>query len=322
MSDVAPHIFTLTGNLLAERTLAFDTWTPGKTQRARAESFQVGGKGINVAKMLTRLRVPNTALCFAGGATGAECEAWLTARSVSHHVFATATPTRSGTVVRSLAPNPSGSLASDASSSPTLNSPASAPDSRPAPETTFLGPDAAPDASALRACATFLDAQPAGQVLALCGSFPGWASPDFEPLRAALLRWQSRGILVADTYGPPLAWAATQPLALIKINADELHAFAPDLAHLPSTATARRWVVSDGPRTVQLRDTDGTPATLTPPSVREVSATGSGDVLLACILHALFVRKQPLHDAVAYGLLYAAANAAHPGVAEFPDPFP
>ena len=71
MSSIpGPHIFTLTGNLLAERTLNFASWRAGKTQRATAESFQVGGKGINVSKMLNRLQAPNTALCFAGGAPG------------------------------------------------------------------------------------------------------------------------------------------------------------------------------------------------------------------------------------------------------------
>lgn len=98
-----PLILTLTGNLLAERTLDFETWEPGRTQRARAESFQVGGKGINVARMLRRLGAPHTALCFAGGATGAECEAWLQARGFHHRVFRTTGATRVGTVVR--APN-------------------------------------------------------------------------------------------------------------------------------------------------------------------------------------------------------------------------
>jgi hypothetical protein len=78
-----PHIFTLTGNLLAERTLDFERWQPGETQRARRESFQVGGKGINVSKMLNRLGSPNTALCFVGGAPGAECAAWLETRGFS-----------------------------------------------------------------------------------------------------------------------------------------------------------------------------------------------------------------------------------------------
>src|SRR5688572_11183380 len=42
------RFFTLTCNLLAETTYTFDAWTPGATQRARDETFQVGGKGINV----------------------------------------------------------------------------------------------------------------------------------------------------------------------------------------------------------------------------------------------------------------------------------
>ena len=288
-----PHFFTLTGNLLAERTFELDAWTPGRTQRARHASFQVGGKGINVAKMLNRLGVANTALCFCGGAPGAECEAWLAQRGFSFRAFAASAPTRTGLVVR----DRSGTHA----------------------ETTFLGVDGAPDEAALQACADFLDAQPAGQVLALCGSFPGWSEPRCDVLRAALERWLARGPLVVDSYGPPLAWALAQPVALLKINADELRsAGLSPTAPLP--ARVRRWVVSDGPRTVWLRDEGGASATLTPPATVEVSATGSGDVLLACVLDALFARNHSLADAVKFALPYAAANAAHPGVAEFPAP--
>jgi len=121
MSSSAPHIFTLTGNLLAERTFEFASWQAGKTQRATRESFQVGGKGINVSKMLNRLGAPNTALCFTGGAPGAECEAWLRERNFSHRAFPTGQPTRTGLVVR-------GGVQ---------------------PETTFLGSDVPPGAEAL-----------------------------------------------------------------------------------------------------------------------------------------------------------------------------
>eukprot|EP01034_Spumella_vulgaris_P015204 gene15204-19416_t len=100
MSAATPHIFTLTGNLLAERTLTFAAWAPGRTQRATGESFQVGGKGINVSKMLSRLGAPNTALCFTGGPSGDECFAWLHASGRAFHPFPTSTPTRTGTVVR------------------------------------------------------------------------------------------------------------------------------------------------------------------------------------------------------------------------------
>lgn len=288
----APHIFTLTGNLLAERTLTFSAWSTGRTQRATAESFQVGGKGINVAKMLARLGAPHTALCFTGGPSGNECFASLHASGRPFHHFPSSTPTRSGTVVR--APGQ--------------------------PETTFLGPDVPPDAFALFACAAFLDVQPKGQVLALCGSFPGWDSADYAPLRAALDRWIARGLLIVDGYGPPLAWAVSRPVALIKINADELRAFAPDLAHLPAHTAALRWVVTDGPRPVQIRDHLGALSSATPLVVNEVSATGSGDVFLACLLHAWLRLGQNLTAAVRFSLPFAAANASHPGIAEFPLP--
>src|SRR6185437_5072038 len=136
MSDLTPpSILTLTGNLLAERTLEFSEWSAGQTQRAQRESFQVGGKGINVSKMLQRLGVPTKALCFAGGASGVECEQWLGRQAFAVHVFPTTRPTRIGVVIRGGAQ----------------------------PETTFFGPDVAPDGTAIRACADHLNAQPDGQ---------------------------------------------------------------------------------------------------------------------------------------------------------------
>ena len=290
-----PHVFTLTGNLLAERTLTFSAWKSGKTQRATAESFQVGGKGINVSKMLNRLRVPNTALAFAGGAPGTECEAWLRAQAhgFNFRLFPTRAPTRIGVVVRSHAES--------------------------ATETTFLGPDVPPDADAIRACADYLNAQESGQVLALCGSFPGWADASFEPLYDAVDQWLERGKVMVDVYGPTLAWCLKRRVDLIKINADELLPFAPDLANLPPTAFAKRWVVTNGAGPVQIRDLDGSLSAATPPVVKEVSATGSGDVLFAGVLDGICARGMRLRDAVLFALPYAAANAAHAGIAEFPE---
>jgi 1-phosphofructokinase len=293
MSTESTPIFTLTANLLAERTLEFDRWAPGETQRAVRESFQVGGKGINVSKMLTRLGVPNTALCFTGGAPGAECEAWLRTRAFNFHAFGTSVPTRSGTVIRDVHVRE--------------------------PETTFLGPDAAPDADAIKRAAEFLNAQSAGRVLVVSGSVPGWKTPALEPLRAALRQWTEKGILVVDTYGPPLIDLVRQPVALLKINADELQSLGQSsLENLPPTV--QRAIVSDGPRSVRIRDQDGSLAEFTPPVIREISATGSGDVLLACVLAAMFVRRLPLAAAVAFAIPYSAANAGHGGIAEFPLP--
>lgn len=295
-------ILTLTGNLLAERTLEFGRWEIGKTHRAVRESFHARGKGVNVSNMLTRLGLPNTALIFAGGAAGAECEAWLRARGMDYRVFPTLQSSRTGTVIWS--------------------------DTQP--ETTFLGPNIAPDADAVRACADFLDRQPPGTALALCGSFPGWTEPAFEVLRAALVRWTARSPLYVDVYGPPLEWLRRQAVELIKINRQEFDGLFPSnqrstpvrerLLQLRRESPRSSWIVSDGPGTIWVMPADRSPVELQPPAVTEVSPTGSGDVLLAAILQARWHQGLDLVAAVKYALPYAAANAAHPGVADFPLP--
>ncbi|HTB80817.1 MAG TPA: PfkB family carbohydrate kinase [Opitutaceae bacterium] len=295
-----PSIFTLTGNLLWEKTLSFDRWSAGHAQRAAHESFQVGGKGINVAKMLTRLRTPATALCFPGGATGTECVAWLRGKKIPFRAFPSSASTRIGVVIRGRRH-----------------------------ETTFLGRDTPPDAAALRACARFLAAQPRHSALAICGSFPGWDSPAAAPLRAALDCWLARGgFLAADTYGPPLAWLVQRPLGLVKINRTEFDTLFPARQRRRSVSSrlqqaCRRWpvaawIITDGPGPVWLAEKESpAPVRLIPPAVHEISATGSGDVLLACVLQALFYHRATLAGAVTMALPYAAANAANPGVAEF-----
>ncbi len=195
--SLSTPIYTLTGNLLAERTLEYETWEIGKTERATRESFNTRGKGVNVSNMLARLGTDSTALIFAGGPSGAESEAWLRHRGITYRNFETKQAARTGTVIWS--------------------------DQQA--ETTFLGPNATPDPDAINACAHFLRNLPDGQVLALCGSFPGWEESDYRPLRAEIERWARRGFLYVDAYGPPLQDIVSLPIELIKINRQEFDAF-------------------------------------------------------------------------------------------------
>ncbi len=296
-------VLTLTANLLAETTFTLAAAPAlGRTQRAAASSFQVGGKGLNVAKMLARLGTPVIALAAAGGPAGDHCRAWAATRTWKIDLLPTATPTRAGLVVRG-------------------------PDPAAAPETTFLGPDAPLCAEAFATLAARVEAAAPDTVLALCGSVPGWTSPAAAPLRAALAARARVGRLVVDTYGPPLPDLAALPAELIKINADEFAALAgaspaaadraAALQAFADRSAARVWIVSDGPRAVHLARPGHPVLTLVPPAVREVSATGSGDVLLAALLHAHLALGRDWPDALAYALPLAAANAAHPDVAEF-----
>lgn len=295
----SPRIHTLTGNLLCERTLEFRSWSVGRTQRATREEFNTRGKGVNVSNMLARLGTPSTALIFAGGAPGAEAEAWLRNRGLTYHAFPTLAPSRTGTVIWS-----------DAQ-----------------PETTFLGPDVPPDRAAVQACADWLNARPDGEVLALCGSFPGWSGSDYAPLRDAIQTWTSRGRLYADAYGPPLEHLVHQSVELVKINRQEFgQLISPrepefdlgrTLPRMREQFAVKNWVVSDGPGSVWILPAGGTAVQLLPPTIKEVSPTGSGDVLFAGVLQHLLVEHLPLIEAVRRALPYASANAAHQGVADF-----
>lgn len=294
-----PVIHTLTGNLLCERTLDFRSWSIGRTQRATHEEFNTRGKGVNVSNMLARLGTPSTALIFAGGASGAEAEAWLQKRGLSFRSFRTIAPSRTGTVIWS-----------DAQ-----------------PETTFLGPDSPPDRAAVQACADWLNHRPQGEALALCGSFPGWDADDYTPLREAVQRWGQRGRLYADVYGPPLRSLVHQPLELVKINRQEFaQLVSPEdsdfeigsaLPRVTSAFAVKNWVISDGPGSVWILAEGKAAVQMTPPRIKEISPTGSGDVLFACVLHHLMVEDLPLAEAVRLALPYASANAAHKGVADF-----
>ncbi|MBL4574977.1 MAG: hypothetical protein JKY51_02620, partial [Opitutaceae bacterium] len=141
-----PTILTFTANLLAETTYTFNSWEEGKTQRATEEFFQVGGKGINVSKMLKRLDSETRALCFLGGETGKRCDAWLKERKFPFEPFQTEGETRSGAVVRA-------------------NGKA---------ETTYLGLDSQVCTESIQACVDYLDTQGADTVLAICGVIQNW----------------------------------------------------------------------------------------------------------------------------------------------------
>ncbi len=299
-------IHTFTGNPLAETTLEFTSWTAGSTQRAKVSSFQMGGKGINVAKMLRRLGRPIHALTFLGGTKGERCRAWLQERGYSFTAFETKGETREGFVVR--APGQA--------------------------ETTFLGPDSAPDSDAWLAAAEYLSTmdwrQPGTGTacpFAFCGSCPGFMDTAAAPFRERLAVLIRAGLPVSvDTYGPALEWCVGKPVDLVKINAEEFRSLlgenggADTRENLQQALTrwpVRAWVISDGARPVWYAEAGGVPRRIEPPMIEEISATGSGDVLMACLLHARHGLGYDLEQALSFGLPQAAANAAHPGIAEF-----
>lgn len=292
-------LYTITAHLLAETTAYYDGFRTGQTQRARREEFQVGGKGINVSRMATKLQWPTEALCFPGGHLGDRSMHWLRQQPFAVRAFAQSSETRAGWVVRV----------------------------EGLPETTFLGCDQPLEAPALNQAVDYLlTVLRPGDVISLSGSVPGWNSSLADACERLRRELPPGCLMACDTYGPPLRWAAGHDLLLIKINFQELRGLVGAItrAQLPAALVRLRqsfplpqnWVISDGPRAVLAIDRDGVIHRAIPEKITESSPVGSGDVLMAGLLYSLH-RGQALRDALAFSLPLATANARRPDVAGF-----
>ncbi len=80
-------IYTVTMNPSLDHHLHTESMTLGTTNRAHSESLAIGGKGINVSVILTRLGVSNVALGFVAGFTGDELCGRMTEAGLTHDMI-------------------------------------------------------------------------------------------------------------------------------------------------------------------------------------------------------------------------------------------
>jgi fructose-1-phosphate kinase PfkB-like protein len=293
-------VITLTGNLLAEWTFEIDCMRSGSTHRATEMSFQVGGKGINVSRILKRLGSDSMAVGFASGPMAQLCTEWLDGNAIEHMFFPLEAGVRPGVVVRE-EQNKSG-------------------------ETTFLGKDLPVPSASWKAACQFVEQQ-RPDWLAICGSIPGWSATWSRSVRLLA----ETGIRVAvDTYGPPLADLVKLPIDLVKINRTELIRLFPEVEKLPladavalarKSSPVRNWIVTDGAHSIIAAFASGSSYEVIPAKITELSPTGSGDTFLAAILN-----KWPGGDdpaaALSFASACASANAASAAIGDFPLPVP
>lgn len=294
-------VITITGNLLAEWTFDLAAFERGKTHRASAMGFQVGGKGINVSRILKRLGSESSAISFAGGELADFCSTWLERHAIEHRFFPLEEGVRPGVVIREQTGDQT--------------------------ETTFLGEDLAVPANSWKAACQFA-AQTRPDWLAICGSIPGWNGSWANAIRLAM---DARIRVAVDTYGPPLAALVKQPIDLVKINRVELDHLFPDSKSAPIGELIRRaresspvknWIITDGAGPITAALASGEVLTVTPAQIREVSPTGSGDTFLAALLHKWPHAESNHREALAFAGACATANAASAGIGDFPLPIP
>ena len=294
-------IFTITGNLLAETSAVFDTPPRGGTARAKGSPmFRVGGKGVNVARAAKSLGMDAAALVFPAGFTGKRCMETLENEGIAAIAVWLEGETREGLVCT---------------------------DSADGSNTTYLGADIPISADDfLKADRKILRRARKGDILAFCGSFPGWTIA--RAWNIDILRKIKNMRLCIDSYGVPLAHLARIESDIVKINRAELFGLMKRLdngtaekflkifkaAREKIFGQTKMLVVSDGANTI-LADFGEGIIEVEPPKIgREVRATGCGDAMFARLIFELYENSAPPATALRRAAAYASLCAECDGV--------
>lgn len=285
-------ILTITPNPLLSYVLHLPTLPPPGANRVASLPWTVGGKGINVARMLKTLGRPGLALGFAGGPNGDKIKARLTEHGISARFIPCSSETRVGF-----------DLIVD----------------HPRTHHWWLEDGQTLTEREILDLLTELDRWlPQARFLALSGTLPGQTPADFYRRIIEQAR-PFRVEVFLDARGAPLNQAIEAGGFFLKHNRQEfMETFGNDPFHNP-------W---DNPSFHRLRDrgipgaliTDGGgPALfwdpprfylLLPPPVQEVSAVGCGDAALAGFLYARACGASML-DAARWAMAAGAADAGH-----------
>ncbi len=286
-----PTLYTFTANLLAETTAVFTMPKTGQTVRAiGGTKFKVGGKGVNVSVAAKELGANTVAAIFPAGEIGARCKKYLDGK-VEYISVELPGQTREGLVCI---------------------------DEKTGKETTFLGADIPVGEDAFEKMAQSLeDKIRPGDIFAFCGSFPGWKSRYADRLSGICKSKNAR--ICVDTYGAPLEDFAKTNADLLKINRAEFLAllksaaipFGGDLEDSVRKfhTLARMLAVTDGPNPAVFRDGDDI-FKVSPPEIKEVSATGCGDITLATLIVEMFLKGKSARESFSTAVRTASAAAA------------
>jgi tagatose 6-phosphate kinase len=302
-------ILTVTLNAALDVTYRVDRLQPGRTHRVAAVAARAGGKGVNVADVLTQLREPAVATGLCGGETGRSIRAGLAAARIPDAFVAIAGESRRTVTV--------------------VDSDGATGLWEPGPVVT-----AAEWAAFVQRYRGLLKV---ARTVVLSGSLPAGLPGDaYAQLTAIAHELEVPALLDAD--GPALTAALPARPALIKPNTEELRRAVPgagvvdagspagvvagDPASLAGVvAAARRLradgagavVVSLGPAGLVAVTEDGDVLRAAPPAPVAGNPTGAGDAAVAALARGVAYRlpwPQRLAEAVAVSAAAVAAPEA------------
>ncbi|WP_411137604.1 1-phosphofructokinase family hexose kinase [Streptomyces sp. C10] len=286
-------ILTVTLNAALDITYRVPRLHPHTTNRITEVSERPGGKGLNVARVLSALGHRTVATGFAGGGTGAALRALLAETEVTDALVPVGGATRRTVAVV------------DAATADTtqLNEPG--PVVSPAEWETFLG--------------TYRELLAEARAVALCGSLPPGVPVDVYARLTRAAR--SAGVpVLLDTSGEPLRRGLAARPDLAKPNADELAALTGSTEPLRAARDARRRgahavAASLGPDGMLAVTADGV-WQAAPPRRIAGNPTGAGDSAVAGLLSGL-VEELPWPDRLTRAVALSAATVRAPAAGEF-----
>ncbi|HNX75725.1 MAG TPA: PfkB family carbohydrate kinase [Candidatus Rifleibacterium sp.] len=291
-------ILTLTPNPLLDYKI-FDTLAAGRPGGIRTAKipFTVGGKGINVARMLKAFGKPALALTFSGGANGTRMQDELRQQSIPARFVQTAAETRLGIELFSEVPGQ---------------------------HRWWIENGEELLETEIQAMLDLVSAEAeSAAIIAMSGTIPGRRNTDFY-LRVLERLSAFRGEIYLDARGTPLCDACKLGGFFIKHNRDEsiesfgLDPFDQRQRHelLQMFRTRKIWgaMITDGQRNIILWDGSDC-YEFAPAPAREISAVGCGDATLAGLIYG---RRSgmSLLEASVLGLAAGAADAEKPGPCE------
>ncbi|CAN3127427.1 1-phosphofructokinase family hexose kinase [Mycobacterium sp. smrl_JER01] len=291
-------IVTLTMNTALDVTAEADEVIPTEKIRCRAERYDAGGGGVNVARFARALGASVSAVFTAGGATGSRVIDLVDAAGVAGVPVAIAGSTRESFTVNELA---SGKQYRFVLPGPVLTSDEQA-----------------------RCLQVLRQAAASAAYVVASGSLPPGVPSDFYQ-RVAEICNQTGALLILDTSGGGLRHV-TAGVHLLKPSVRELRECVgrPLRTEAEQLAAARELiaagitdavVVSLGSQGAMLATAADSERFSAVP-VTAVSGVGAGDALVAGITVGL-AHRWPLARAVRYGIAAASAKLQTPGTSVF-----
>jgi 1-phosphofructokinase family hexose kinase len=289
-------VTTVTLNPMLDKTIYVDRLTVGEITRATRREMSPGGKGINVARQLTRFGVPSIATGFMGGETGQMVERLLDTEGVKHSFVHIKDLTREGITI----------LESTGRS------------------TGVFEPGHRVSSSELRLlkqkCEEFLQAS---DWLVLSGSTPH-AELDFFYKEIIEQAAASNCRVVLDSYGEAFKQGIKAKPFMVKPNVKEYeHTFSVRLSTEHAILDQLHWLEENGVSLAVLTDTEspshfcylGRRWRVTPPTVQAVNAVGSGDTLVAATIYG-FMQDWEIERIIRFATAAGAVNATRWAVAD------